>query len=362
MLRFSITEIFLQNIRCFDSWRTQIEDGKSILILGENGVGKTSILEGISLIQGRSLRGAQYQDITNNKANEASWIASINVFNGFYNNKLSAQYKNNKKLVGINGKVARKFSSILEYIRIFHVTQNDYHNFLISSSYRRRFLDKLIIQVVPNYYELLTQYQYFSLERNKVLLQPINKATNVWLDEIEKKLVNLNLEISEIRARVVSDFNNLVKSTITAAQVWKFQPQIKIYGLLESSNFSEVDLTSFFRENRDLHRKIKRSNIGINLTKVDLIDNFQSLGIEFFSSGEQRLFLSKFIIDFIRIQVERNEFKPIILLDDILTFFDAKNQQIMIDELLSLDCQFFITANFVDYPEQEKLQILRIYR
>ena len=44
-------------------------------------------------------------------------------------------------------------------------------------------------------------------------------------------------------------------------------------------------------------------------------------------------------------QSAKENFKPILLLDDILTFFDETNQNLLVEELLKLETQFFITTN-----------------
>ena len=59
-------------------------------------------------------------------------------------------------------------------------------------------------------------------------------------------------------------------------------------------------------------------------------------------------------------QIQYNQIKPILLLDDILTFFDKKNQSLLIDEMKKLQNQFFITTNYLDIPNIENLNIIDI--
>jgi recombinational DNA repair ATPase RecF len=96
------------------------------------------------------------------------------------------------------------------------------------------------------------------------------------------------------------------------------------------------------------------------LSKIEIINSTDSKNIEFLSSGEQRLLLNQLVINFIKVQVERGEKKPIMLLDDILTFFDEKNQNILVQKLLDLDLQFFITTNNFKLREEitDKIQII----
>ena len=425
MFNYHIKKVFFQNIRNFDSYSLDIQSGKSLILIGDNGIGKTSILEAISLIYGRGIRGAKYDEITRchpgqtresllmgrhtsysgrndrrevkrsgvqlsgiqhhnlpndyevkykvihnnsqridnindcnddkvntqttrrmtdiyNNSDNKNWFSSIILSDGSYNNTIIAEYKNGKKTIRINEKIAKNFNNVFEYIRMFWMTQEDYHNFLLSASYRRKFLDRMIIQIIPNYYDYLTQYQHYISERSKVLATG-GYLDDIWLSELERKIAKLNILIKKSRDEVISEFNDFIPSE--DGESWKFFPKIKISGLLEERNFSEEEVFHFLKQNRGLHARIKRMNLGVHLSKVNLFDYNKDLSIDFFSSGEQRLLLNKFIINFTKMQSEKKSFKPILLLDDILTFFDEKNQNLLVEELLKLETQFFITTN-----------------
>jgi DNA replication and repair protein RecF len=342
MFNYHIKKVFFQNIRSFDSHTINIEDKKPVILIGNNGIGKTSILEAISLIYGKGLRNSNYQEITNNKSNNNYWFSSVTLSDGDYNNTITAEYNKGKKTIKINEKIAKNFNNVLEYVRMFWVTQDDYHNFLSSSSYRRKFLDRMIIQIIPGYYDYLTQYQHYLSERNKIL-SILSSTNDIWLDEIEKKVAKLNILIREGRNEVIKDFNDFIPSE--GNKDWKFFPKIEISGLLEEKNFSEEEIFKFLKQNRALHAKMKRSNIGVHLSKINIFDYNRNMSIDLFSSGEQRLLLNKFIINFTKMQGDKKNFKPILLLDDILTFFDSTNQNLLVQELLKLETQFFITTN-----------------
>jgi DNA replication and repair protein RecF len=342
MFNYHITRVFFQNIRNFDSYSLDVQNGKSLILIGDNGIGKTSILEAISLIYGRGIRGAKYAEISNTASINQDWFSSVIISDSSYSNKISAEYQNGKKTIRINDKIAKNFNTVLEYIRMFWVTQDDYHNFLLSASYRRKFLDRMIIQIIPNYYDYLTQYQHYISERSKVLAT-IGCIDDIWLNELESKIAKLNIVIKNSRNAVVNDFNEFTPSDDEDS--WKFFPKIKITGLLEEKFFFEEEILNFLKMNRGLHTKMKRINIGVHLSKVNLFDYNKDFSIDFFSSGEQRLLLNKFIINFTKMQSAKENFKPILLLDDILTFFDETNQNLLVEELLKLETQFFITTN-----------------
>ena len=347
-----ITRIIFSNIRNFKDYEKKIN--KSVIFVGNNGVGKTSILEAISLIYGRGIRSANYEEVLNyNFPETPNWSTLIETYNGDYSSQISAEFKNNKKIIRVNGKQIKNFNEVLNYVKIIWVTQNDYHQFLISNSYRRNFFDRTIAQSITNYQNYFVKYKYCLTERTKILsLQ--NSRNDTWLSEIEKNLAKLNVCIMGVRNDIIQKLNNTNKNNS------KFSPQMRIVGLLEEKQFSEIELIEFLKHNRSLHTQMKRSNIGIHLSKLYILNSSDSRHIEHLSSGEQRLLLNQFIINFIQIQSDDDKNKLIILLDDILTFFDEQNQNLLLKKLLDLNIQFFITTNNFKLNDEilEKIEII----
>jgi Recombinational DNA repair ATPase (RecF pathway) len=72
---FTITKISLNNFRNYSD--LELFSNKSpVVIIGENGSGKTNILEAISfLAPGKGLRSVKYEDVTH-KSNKLCWSVS----------------------------------------------------------------------------------------------------------------------------------------------------------------------------------------------------------------------------------------------------------------------------------------------
>ena len=69
--------------------------------------------------------------------------------------------------------------------------------FQASPSYRRNFIDRLIFSSKNNYNSLINKYKKFLLERIKILQK--NVIDNHWLNQIEKEICSLGLEIYKLR-------------------------------------------------------------------------------------------------------------------------------------------------------------------
>jgi DNA replication and repair protein RecF len=343
MFNYRIKHIFIENIRNLQNFQLNLEN-HSTIFTGKNGVGKTSILEAISLIYpGNGLRGENYINILNNQSKKNFWKVEIIINDGKFDNKIQALYENGKKIIKINDKKVKNFNEILEYCRIFGITQDDYHQILTFVSFKRKFFDKMISQFFPDYYNYLVQYNYYINEKNKIFFScggKISDTQNLWLDELEKKLSKLNFLISSYRKDFILKFNEISNNF---EQDQNFLPKIEIDCEIEDCQ-SEEEIFRKLKHNRQFFKK----NFGIHVSKFNIFNNKNQINIDFLSSGEQRLILNKLIINFVKMQIQFNQIKPILLLDDILTFFDKKNQKLLIEEIITLENQCFITTNHLD--------------
>ena len=355
MFRYHIKHIHIENIRNFETLLFDFSD-LPVIFTGKNGIGKTSILEAISLLYpGNGLRGENYSNILNNKSQKNFWKVEIALSDGEFDNKIQAIYENGKKIIKINDKRVRNFNEILEYCRIFTITQDDYHNILHSSTLRRKFFDKMISQFFPNYYNSLVQYNHYLDEKNKIFFSCdglISQERDLWLNELDKKLSKLNFFISEYRKDFIEKFN-YISDINFENQI--FSPKIEISCEINNAK-SEIEIFEKLKQNREFLKK----NFGIHVSKFNILNSRNETNIDFLSSGEQRLLLNKLIIIFVKMQIQYNQIKPILLLDDILTFFDKKNQSLLIDEMKKLQNQFFITTNYLDIPNIENLNIIDV--
>ena len=123
----------------------ELHPGKSsVLIFGSNGVGKTSILEAISIFSyGRGIRNAKILDMTNKDKNSFSVDLGLYVKNKFI---LECQTSYNKvtkvRKVSINNKDTST-NNTRKNIPMLWIAPYNEKIFTGSSSLRRAFLDRL---------------------------------------------------------------------------------------------------------------------------------------------------------------------------------------------------------------------------
>ena len=124
---------------------------RHIVLYGNNGAGKTNILESISfLTPGRGMRRASFVDVANNQGSGAWTVAAtltsdndnIPIGSGFVFD--SNQTKKSRR-TRINSATVSSADSLLEYIRVIWLTPAMDGLFTGPSADRRRFLDRMVL-------------------------------------------------------------------------------------------------------------------------------------------------------------------------------------------------------------------------
>ena len=174
---------------------------KCNILFGNNGAGKTNILEGISLLsKGRGIRNSSYSNLVKNDQVNFSIKSSININNVEYDIDVFTETRENKlrKNTKINNDSSKEAVHLLNSSLSFLIFIPEMERlFLSSPNSRRNFIDRLIFSSRNDYNKLINKYKKSLLERNKIL-QSYN-IDDDWLNRIESDICSLGLEIYKLR-------------------------------------------------------------------------------------------------------------------------------------------------------------------
>lgn len=343
-----INKISIHNFRSHKDFSIKLSPEVTI-ITGNNGSGKTSILEAIYIaLQGSSFRGS---DIDILQYNTDWWRINIE-FNSFikriifYNTKVTTK----KKQFNIEDKTIYRLTPKYKYpIVLFE--PDDLRLLNGSPTRRRQFIDRLISQLDPLYNTSLYKYERALKQRNNLLKNPFisNDELFVWdvaISEygsyiIEKRI----LFIEQINSKLNDVYNSIAKS----------DDYVSIhYSNTFIGNIKQKILN-------DLHINIEKDKI-IGFTssgphRHDVIFKFNNLpALDIASRGEVRTII--LALKFIEVEIieQITNLKPIILLDDVFSELDESRQKLLIN---NRDSQIIITTtsinkkimNDIDYKE-----------
>ncbi|MCY7339458.1 MAG: AAA family ATPase, partial [Sphingomonas bacterium] len=184
-----------------------IEPGPGFVLLsGDNGAGKTNILEAVSLLTpGRGLRGASLSEMARS-AGPGGWgvAATLASPQGGEEVQLGTgtlATAPERRQVRINGAPA-SVNSLSEWLGVLWLTPAMDRLFADSAGNRRRFLDRLTLALEPGHATHAARYEAAMRARNKLFAEP-DGADPIWLAALELGMAEHGAELGVARARTV---------------------------------------------------------------------------------------------------------------------------------------------------------------
>ncbi|MDC3144013.1 DNA replication/repair protein RecF [Pelagibacteraceae bacterium] len=353
-----ISQIILNNFRSHQNFSINT-NSKNIVLHGENGAGKTNILESVSLLSpGRGLRNAKSEEIINKK-NGLNFALTTNV--KFNDSSIKIQKIHNKNSIlkssiFIDDEKA-KSSDLLNYLRVIWITPVMEKIMLQSNSERRNFFDRLIFNIEKNHLKSFAGFNKFTKERLYILKS--NEIDSNWLGQIELKIAKYAFEIIMIRKRIIAMINSNL-STISKP----FNSCIidLIYdNSLQLSEDEEIFISHYVEDlsrNRAIDRELNRTILGPNKVEVKMwkLDD-KSIEAKYCSTGEQKSILISIILSVAQI-IKNSEFEnsPIILIDEAMAHLDQNHREALVSELSKLNTQVWytgVTKNIFDHLSKD---------
>jgi DNA replication and repair protein RecF len=355
---YSISSLVLNTFR---NYQHSIFDFKNIshVIHGGNGLGKTNILEAISLLSaGKGLRSASLDEIIMNSYDSTGVMGTVSSNLGYYDLNLSISFSEDtngyKKKYFLDG-TQLKTKSLLDYYLncIWLIPQMD-NFFLQDNTSKRKFIDRLIFNLDKSHLTRLNEHDKLIRERNKLLS---NQAYNSkWLDLIEEKLVEITVPLVVSRLEFIDNLNKFTKEDDRYPLELSFNGEVE--NLLDKHIYSlkvENILKEILQENRKNDLISGQTSFGAHksklvckfLSKKDLAENS--------STGEQKMMLISIIVSFIKLIQKIKKISPILLLDEVNVHLDKSNTKYATNKLLELGSQVFITTTHKEiYKEFEQ--------
>ena len=293
-------------------------DPKINCFVGNNGVGKTNILDSIyHLALGKSYFNLRNDQLIN-KNEDFMVIDGLFDLNGKKENIICSIKRGDKKNLKRNGKTYKKFSNHIGLIPV--VLISPYDNDLINegSIERRKFIDYIISQNNKEYLINLIAYSRVIQNRNSLLKQ-YNKSVDFDLDTIkiyDDQIIKLSEPIFMARKNFFNDFKDLVIEKYD--QISENQEKISIE---YKSDLFDSEIKNLIENSFQKDVILQYTSSGIH--KDDFIFNLDGSRIKKFGSqGQQKSFLIALKLAQFEYLKNKTGNSPILLLDDIFDKLD----------------------------------------
>src|SRR3954449_7818018 len=171
---------------------------------GENGAGKTNVLEAVSLLApGRGLRGAALSEMAR-IGGSAGFAVAVKLPETDIGTGTQPDAPERRQ-VRINGAPAA-VNSLGEWLSVLWLTPAMDRLFAGSAGERRRFLDRLVLALEPGHAHHATRYDAAMRARNKLLAEP--GWDEAWLASLEAAMAEHGAEIAEARMRTIATLDS----------------------------------------------------------------------------------------------------------------------------------------------------------
>ena len=175
------------------------------LLVGENGAGKTNVLEALSLFApGRGLRRASLADMPGQDGDGGFAISAEVAGEVMIGTGVKAE-RPGRRLVQVNG-ADTPAVQLGEWLAIGWLTPAMDRLFAEGAGSRRRFLDRLVLALEPGHARNAARAEGALRERNR-LLSEAAEPDPMWLDGIEAQLAEAGALVAQARARLVDQLS-----------------------------------------------------------------------------------------------------------------------------------------------------------
>ena len=320
-----------------------------VVLNGENGSGKTNILEAISLFSpGKGLKNASLRDMPNKYETEKGFQIKINLKYDAGKIELKKSFfTNNKKdnlLLSDNEKINQ--SELLNFINILWITPIMEKVMLQSNSEKRNFFDRLIFNLNRSHLKLYSVLQKLLRERLAILQN--TQIDNEWLNTVEAKISNSSYEIIQNRNQFIVNLNSSLKmidKPFTTCLI-EFRHDISKIISTDNKNTFVESYKSYLVNTRKIDAELNKTSHNISKVSIDIWSNIQDkMEIKNCSTGEQKSALLSIFISVAKLIKEQNDGRsPILLIDEATAHLDQNHRDFLFEELKKLNSQVWFTG------------------
>ena len=347
-----LEQLKLTNFRNYSAENIEVSQSH-VVLTGENGAGKTNILEAISYLSpGRGMRRATY-DAVGRSGSSGAWTVfarlagaqgETNIGTGLQE---TAHGVENSRKVHINGALSKSSEILLEHSRILWLTPAMDGLFTGAASDRRRFLDRMVLAVDPVHGRRVNDFEKTMRARNKLLTEEY--PDQAWLDATEAQLAELGVAVASARSEFVTLLSSVIVKNNDPNSPFP-DALISISGSLEteigeySATDLELEYLNRLRENRRIDARAGRTLDGPHRSDLVVHHRPKSVAAGQCSTGEQKALLIGLLLAHARLVGDLAGFTPILLLDEVAAHLDEGRRAALYEMFDILGCQAWVTG------------------
>ena len=324
-----LSQLWLTNFRNYETAQLVFDEGIT-LITGDNGNGKTNLLEAIAWFsKGKSFRGSPNEALI--LQNKEKAILRAEILQNKRKTMLEVELNNfGRNQLQINGKKVNKKKELQEKIKTTIFGPDDLSLIKGSPTERRNYLDELLFDLHTKNQLIKTNFEKCLKQRNTLLKQAKGRTTaeiettlNVWDEKFAESGEQLAAERINLLEKLKPEIENTLKKFTknqdsVSFEYEKLWEKGQLFEALQSERQTDIRRgTTTIGPHRD--------EIGIKVNNL--------LSRNHSSQGEQRSLALGLRLAGHEIVKRTTGSEPVVLLDDVFSELDDTRCQILIDLL-----------------------------
>ena len=324
-------------------------DGRHVVLTGDNGAGKTNLMEAISFLSpGRGFRRAAYDEVVRNGAQAFTIFAEVDGIAGevAIGTGVDLTEETLTRRLRLNGTAAKSADELTDHLNVLWMTPAMDGLFTGGASDRRRFLDRLVLSLDPAHGRRASDFERAMRSRNKLLSE--SRFDPAWLSGLERQMASLGIAMMLARREMLGLLAALTERTVSEAQPFP-TAVLALSGFLdEAQGVPALELedryATMLEESRYRDAAAGRTLEGPHRADLLVRHREKDMEADRCSTGEQKALLTGLILAHAQLNADMTGFAPILLLDEIAAHLDANRRAALFDRIHALGGQAFMTG------------------
>ncbi|MEM7400658.1 MAG: DNA replication/repair protein RecF [Pseudomonadota bacterium] len=329
----ALHSLLVQNLRILEHLEISLAQDANLFV-GENGAGKTSILEAIDILsRGRSFRERRTQPLL--RKNAQGLVVSCKLREA--NSKIQLGIQKTAKLTTLHrdGERVASISSHASSLPVVSMHPDSHQLIQGGAKQRRNYLDWSAFHVKHTFLQNWRDYNKCLRQRNQALRdQCSDKELQVWTHELSQKAISVDRERSLIFEQLKPIFEEYSRRLLPECDV--AISYFRGWTLEQDLDKALMEVHAQERQKKTTRMGAHRANLKITLDQQDAAATA--------SRGQQKLIAASLLLAQVEHLQLQQDNKCIVLLDDVRAELDQQHANALLKALQSLGCQVFITA------------------
>lgn len=341
---------------------------RPVIITGENGSGKTNILEAVSfLTPGRGMRSAKLADIkrftpavigSGYLPANTSWAVSATISKNGEEFEIGTAVESSiketeeeartfdRRIVKIDGEKSSSQADLGRFLSAIWLTPQMDRLFRGGSQPRRSFLDRLVYAFDNEHAKRCTDFEHAYKQWYQLLKNSNGNTDGYWLTSLEETMSALGVAIAAARREQIARLNRFIEQ-----EPDDIFPNValELDGTIEKmlDNMPAIEVEDYYCHKLQAERRnvlFNDSVDGVNRSDFKVFYKKKGMPAELCSTGEQKSLLISIILAQTKCQILYQGFAPILLLDEVAAHLDDNKREALLAKIRELDLQAWITS------------------